>query len=133
MDNTVRVWDVQTGECLATLKGHTSLVGLLGLSPKYLVSAAADGTMRAWDSETNKPIHVFASTGGAITCFQHDDTKAVSGRDGKVELWDMNTGQCVRKFDGISSVWQVAFNGDLLVVASNRGGSTVLDVFRFGQ
>ena len=25
-DNTLKVWDVATGECVATLKGHSSIV-----------------------------------------------------------------------------------------------------------
>lgn len=33
MDGTVRVWNLSTGQCAHTLTGHTSLVGLLGLSP----------------------------------------------------------------------------------------------------
>ncbi|WWD20706.1 hypothetical protein CI109_105182 [Kwoniella shandongensis] len=134
MDNTVKVWDVTTGECLHTLTGHTSLVGLLGLSPNYLVSAAADASLRIWDPDTCQQKNVLASHGGAITCFQHDETKVVSGSDGTLKLWDIRTGAYIRDLVvGISSVWQVAFNGNLLVAASNRGGATVFDVFNFGS
>ncbi|KAK8850522.1 hypothetical protein IAR55_004440 [Kwoniella newhampshirensis] len=134
MDNTVKVWDVVTGECLHTLTGHTSLVGLLGLSPNYLVSAAADASLRVWDPDSCQLKNVLASHGGAITCFQHDETKVVSGSDGTLKLWDIRTGQYIRDLVvGISSVWQLAFNGNLLVAASNRGGATVFDVFNFGS
>ncbi|WVQ85951.1 hypothetical protein IAT38_008119 [Cryptococcus sp. DSM 104549] len=133
MDNTVKVWDVITGECLHTLNGHTSLVGLLGLSPNYLVSAAADSSLRIWDPTSCQLKNVLASHGGAITCFQHDETKVVSGSDGTLKLWDIRTGAFVRDLVvGISSVWQVAFNGNLLVAASNRNNQTVFDVFNFG-
>jgi F-box and WD-40 domain protein CDC4 len=132
MDNTVKVWDVLTGECLQSLTGHTSLVGLLGISPNYLVSGAADASVRIWDANTHELKHTLASHSGAITCFQHDETKVVSGSDGTLKLWDIRTGQYIRDLViGISSVWQVAFNGNLLVAASNRGGSTVFDVFDF--
>lgn len=134
MDNTVKVWNVITGECLHTLVGHTSLVGLLGSSPNFLVSAAADASLRIWDANTFELKHTLASHGGAITCFQHDEDKVVSGSDGTLKLWDIKTGQYVRDLViGISSVWQVAFNGSLLVAASNRGGTTVFDVFDFGS
>ncbi|WVQ63305.1 uncharacterized protein L199_001457 [Kwoniella botswanensis] len=132
MDNTVKIWDLATGDCLHTLTGHTSLVGLLGISPNYLVSAAADASLRIWDPETLQMKNVLASHGGAITCFQHDETKVVSGSDGALKLWDIKTGLYIRDLVvGISSVWQVAFNGNLLVAASNRGGQTVFDVFNF--
>lgn len=133
MDNTVKVWDIATGTCLHTLTGHTSLVGLLGASPNYIVSAAADASLRVWDANTHELKHVLSSHAAAITCFQHDETKVVSGSDGTLKLWDIRTGQCVRDLIvGISSVWQVAFHGNLLVAASNRAGNTVFDVFDFG-
>lgn len=133
MDNTVKVWNVTTGECFHTLTGHTSLIGLLGVSPNYFVSGAADASLRIWDANNHELRNVLPSNGGAITCFQHDETKVVSGSDGTLKLWDIRTGQYVRDLViGISSVWQLAFNGNLLVAASDRGGSSVFDVFDFG-
>ncbi|KIS00384.1 F-box and WD-40 domain-containing protein CDC4 [Cryptococcus deuterogattii 2001/935-1] len=134
LDNTIKVWDIVSGQCLHTLQGHTSLVGLLGLSPNYLVSAAADTSLRIWDPNSCQLKNVLASHSGAITCFQHDETKVVSGSDGTLKLWDVKTGTFVRDLVvGISSVWQVSFHKNLLVAASNRNGATVFDVFRFGQ
>lgn len=49
MDTTVRMWNLLTGQCQHMLSGHTSIVDLLGLFPSYLVSAAADSTLRIWD------------------------------------------------------------------------------------
>lgn len=68
LDNQVRMWDLNTGECLRVLEGHTSLVGLLGLSPKYFVSAAADGTLRVWDANSGECKRVLAGHSGPITC-----------------------------------------------------------------
>lgn len=134
MDNTVKIWDLETGTCLHTLMGHTSLVGLLGLSPNHLISAAADSSLRVWDADEMTIQHVLRNNGGAITCFRHDEHKVISGSDGMLKLWDIRRGKFVRDLIiGISSVWQVAVNGNLLVAASNRGGTTVFDIFDFGQ
>jgi len=134
MDNTVKIWDLETGTCLHTLMGHTSLVGLLGLSPNYLISAAADSSLRVWDADEMSIQHVLRNNGGAITCFRHDEHKVISGSDGMLKLWDIRRGKFVRDLIiGISSVWQVAINGNLLVAASNRGGATVFDIFDFGK
>ncbi|KAJ3725123.1 WD40-repeat-containing domain protein [Lentinula raphanica] len=108
MDGTVRLWSITTGDCLHILSGHTSLVGLLGLSPSFLVSAAADSTLRVWDarlptkndassyrglaSGTNSSDllrGVMTGHTGAITCFQHDEWKVVSGSDGTLKVWDL--------------------------------------------
>ena len=133
MDGTVRVWNLSTGECKHILTGHTSLVGLLGLSPSYLVSAAADSTLRVWDPESGDLRHTLAAHNGAITCFQHDEFKVLSGSDGTLKMWDIRDGTQVRDLlTGIHGVWQVVFEGRWCIAASNRGDATVLDVWDFG-
>ncbi|KAF5358266.1 hypothetical protein D9756_001236 [Leucocoprinus leucothites] len=133
MDGIVRIWSLTTGTCLHTLTGHTSLVGLLGLSPSYLVSAAADSTLRIWDPSTGELKHTLTHT-GAITCFQHDEYKVLSGSDGNLKMWNVEDGTLVRDLlTGITGVWQVVFEGRWCVAASNRNDSTVLDVWDFGR
>lgn len=134
MDGTVRVWNLRTGECAHTLTGHSSLVGLLGLSPSYLVSAAADSTLRIWDPDTGELRHTLAAHTGAITCFQHDEFKVLSGSDGTLKMWNVRDGTVVRDLlTGITGVWQVVFEGRWCVAASNRNDMTVLDVWDFGK
>ncbi|TFK90309.1 WD40 repeat-like protein [Polyporus arcularius HHB13444] len=134
MDGTVRVWNLSTGTCNHILAGHTSLVGLLGLSPSYLVSAAADSTLRVWDPDSGELRHTLAAHNGAITCFQHDEFKVLSGSDGTLKMWDIRDGSQVRDLlTGIVGVWQVVFEGRWCVAASNRMDSTVLDVWDFGN
>ena len=134
MDGTVRVWNLQTGQCQYALTGHTSLVGLLGLSPSHLVSAAADSTLRIWDPDTGELRHTLAAHTGAITCFQHDEFKVLSGSDGNLKMWNIRDGTVVRDLlTGITGVWQVVFEGRWCVAASNRNDATVLDVWDFGE
>ena len=66
---------------LFNLEGHTSLVGLLDLSHERLVSAAADSTLRIWDPENGQCKSILTAHTGAITCFQHDWQKVISGSD----------------------------------------------------
>ena len=50
-DETVKVWDAQTGECIRTLKGHKYCVWSAAFSPdgSRIVSASHDETLRIWD------------------------------------------------------------------------------------
>ena len=129
----MRIWNLQTGECQYTLSGHTSLVGLLGLSPSYLVSAAADAKLCVWDPDTGELLHTLGPNTGAITCFQHDEFKVLSGSDGTLKLWNIRDGTVVRNLlTGITGVWQVVFEGRWCVAASTRNDATVLNIWDFG-
>lgn len=129
MDNTVRVWSLETGSQLYSLDGHTSLVGLLDLNYGRLVSAAADSTLRIWDPENGHCKSTLSAHTGAITCFQHDDQKVISGSDRTLKLWNVKTGECVKDLlTDLSGVWQVKFNDRRCVAAVQREQSTYIEV-----
>jgi F-box and WD-40 domain protein CDC4 len=144
MDHCVKVWDLTRGVNLFTLEGisfstlvnvgHTSLVGLLDLSHDYLVSAAADSTLRIWNPDTGKCQHVLSAHTGAITCFQHNENMVLSGSDGTLKMWDVRTGEFVRDvLHGLSGVWQIKFDERRCVAAVQRNGVTWIDVLTFGE
>ena len=56
VDKTVRVWDVATKECVATLKGHTDGVfAVCGLGDgSRIASGSGDNTVRVWDVATKE-------------------------------------------------------------------------------
>lgn len=129
MDNMVKVWSLETGSILYNLEGHTSLVGLLDLKCDRLVSAAADSTLRIWDPETGQCKSMLSAHTGAITCFQHDGQKVISGSDRTLKMWDIRTGECVRDLlTNLGGVWQIKFNDRRCVAAVQRDGMTYIEV-----
>lgn len=121
MDTSVRIWDLETGECIKKLDGHSVLVGLLGLSHQYLVSAAADSILRVWSPETGVCHHALSGHGNSITCFQHDNDKVISGSEGGLKMWDIQTGRFVRDLiTQVDGVWRVAFDGRRCVAAVQK-------------
>ncbi|CAG8542917.1 8540_t:CDS:2 [Ambispora gerdemannii] len=133
MDGTVKVWSLEDGTCVWTLEGHSSLVGLLDLSHDFLVSAAADSSLRIWNPNDGTCRHVLTAHTGAITCFQHDDQKVISGSDGTLKMWDVKTGKPIRDLlTGLSGVWQVRFDERRCVAAVQRSNVTWFEVLDFG-
>ena len=55
-DNTLRIWDAETGTCLRVLEGHTRSVNGCAVAPdgRRIVSAASANTLRIWDAETGE-------------------------------------------------------------------------------
>ncbi|KAI4163143.1 MAG: hypothetical protein LQ342_003271 [Letrouitia transgressa] len=133
MDNLVKVWSLDTGSVLFNLEGHSSLVGLLDLQQDRLVSAAADSTLRIWDPETGHCKSTLSAHTGAITCFQHDGQKVISGSDRTLKMWNVTNGKFVKDLlTELSGVWQVNFNERRCVAAVQRNGLTYIEVLDFG-
>ncbi|ROV95965.1 hypothetical protein VMCG_07968 [Cytospora schulzeri] len=133
MDSFVKIWDLDTGACLHSLEGHTLLVGLLDLHDELLVSAAADSTLRIWNPDNGKLKHTLSAHTGAITCFQHDGRKVISGSEKTVKMWDVNTGDHVQDLlTDLGGVWQVKFDERRCVAAVQRDNLTYVEILDFG-
>jgi len=48
-DDTIKIWDLDTKKCIATLEGHRHVVTSLCWTGKYLVSGSYDKTIKIWD------------------------------------------------------------------------------------
>ena len=129
MDNLVKVWSLDTGSLLFNLEGHSSLVGLLDLQQDRLVSAAADSTLRIWDPDNGHCKSTLEAHTGAITCFQHDSQKVISGSDRTLKMWNVRDGILVRDLlTDLSGVWQVKFDERRCVAAVQRNHITYIEV-----
>ena len=54
-DHTVKIWDVATGQCERTLRGHTgSVKALAPCAGGKLASGSRDKTIKVWDVATGQ-------------------------------------------------------------------------------
>ncbi|XP_051122111.1 zinc finger CCCH domain-containing protein 17-like [Andrographis paniculata] len=57
-DSTIKVWDVQSLQCLQTLHGHTSDVTAVLCWEYFLLTASLDKTIKVWASSENETIQM---------------------------------------------------------------------------
>jgi WD40 repeat protein len=128
-DNTVRLWDAETGAALLTLPGHATSVLSVVFSPdgKRIASGAMDGTMKLWDATTGALIRDSQAHVPPLStlAFSSDGKNIASGSwDNTVKLWDAETGALLATLQGHTSrPLSVAFspNGRHLLSASEDG------------
>lgn len=69
-DKTIRIWDVTTGYCLKTLRGHADWVRDVAPSPdgRWLLSVGNDNTARLWDAATGEPRQTIVGHEHVVEC-----------------------------------------------------------------
>ncbi|MCS6807020.1 MAG: right-handed parallel beta-helix repeat-containing protein [Blastocatellia bacterium] len=136
-DQTIRVWDVGTGNLVRTLSGHTAWVSSIAFSPdgKVLASGSGsgflDGTVRLWDAATGALVRTLSGHTGGVSsvAFSPDGKLLASGSwygDQTVRVWDVATGALVRTLSGhTGGVSSVAFSPDGKLLALGSDDQTV--------
>ncbi|KAJ3060304.1 hypothetical protein HDU99_005981, partial [Rhizoclosmatium hyalinum] len=97
-DKTVKLWSVETGECVKTLVGHSGDVLSVAYSPdsKTLVSGSKDETVKLWSVETGECVKTFVGHSNWVrsVAFSPDGNTVVSGAEDKtIKLWSVETGK----------------------------------------
>jgi ankyrin repeat protein len=136
---SVRVWNVETGECVAQLVGHTERVWGLAWSRdgQHILSGAWDNTARLWDVKTGACVRVLEGHPGFVRAveFSSDGRRAITTGghrdDRSVRVWDLGTGECLQVFTGHTAgayCGLLASDGQRAVSGSRDGTVRVWDI-----
>jgi WD40 repeat protein len=125
-DQTLKVWDVKSGEELQTLKGHTNWVIGVAVTPdcRYAISASSDYTLKVWDIKSGKELQTLKGHGSSVTTVDVTcDGKLVisASRDNTLKVWDIEKRKKLQTLKGhtdwVNAV-AITSNGKLAISAS---------------
>lgn len=69
-DATLRVWDIESGECLHVLVGHLAAVRCVQYDGRLVVSGAYDYTVKVWDPQTEICLHTLTGHSNRVYSLQ---------------------------------------------------------------
>lgn len=135
-DQTIKLWNLTTGQPLRTFSGHSDQITALAISPdaEILVSGGGieDGSIKLWNLKTGELINTFQKKEGMIPslAITPDGQTLASARRGEglgfvseITLWNLETGKQLLQFDVENLTLSLAFspNGKLLASGSEDG------------
>lgn len=119
-DNSVRLWDAETGELIRSFEGN---VIRAAISPdgSRVLAGAVDGLAYLWDAESGRLVRTFRAPRTApiySVAFSSDGAYVLTGTLGEARLWSAESGDSLRTFQG--------HRGSVVSVAFSRDGSRIL-------
>ncbi|MCF3588233.1 CHAT domain-containing protein [Planktothrix agardhii 1029] len=130
-DNTVKLWDANTGKEIQTLRGHTDRVYGVSFSPdgKRLATGSWDNTVKLWDANTGKEIYTLRGHTDWVwdVSFSPDSKRLASASGDKtVKLWDVSAGKEIQTLTGhTDGLRGVSFSPDGKRLATASSDKTV--------
>lgn len=146
LDQTIKLWDGKTGQCLQTLTGAQSQIfsvaWALYLAEEeanwpVIISGGSDRLIRIWDVETGQCLKtiqghtdsIWTVTASAVCANRSTGMQyrfASGGNDQTIRIWDINTGHCLKTLQGhTSQVFALAFHPDGQTLASGHTDQTI--------
>jgi WD40 repeat protein len=98
-DNTARIWDTETGECVHILQGHTAgHVRSVAISPDgmFIVTGSLDKTAKIWNAKTGECVHTLQGHRGPMisVAISPDGMFIVTGSTDKTSvIWPLYTAE----------------------------------------
>ncbi|KAJ5807910.1 hypothetical protein N7474_009179 [Penicillium riverlandense] len=135
-DKTIRLWSLDTWQCMVVYKGHNRPVWDARWGPfgHYFLSGGSDKTARLWITHEPRQTRIFAGHDQDVDCICFHPNSAyifTASCDHTVRMWAVTTGNAVRMFTGHTgniTALECSRNGKLLASADDDGSIFLWDL-----
>ncbi len=130
-DNTVKLWNMQSGKLLHTLEGHQDMVFGVAFNPQggMLASGSGDKTVKLWEARSGKLLRTLEGHQEMVWSVTFDlqgGMLASGSGDNTVKLWDVRSGKLLRTLEEHHRiVLSVTFDLQGGMLASGSADNTV--------
>jgi WD40 repeat protein len=122
-DNTVRLWESNTGREIHCYVGHTEAVRRVAIAPdaRLAASASFDKSVRVWSLSSGSEVRRLVTADEALCiAFVPDTDLVVAGNGGgQLEVWDLQTGTQTGRISIDNH------SGSVLAIAASPDGGTI--------
>ncbi|KAJ3808207.1 WD40-repeat-containing domain protein [Lentinula aff. lateritia] len=88
LDNTTKIWDIETAQPIQTFFGHIEGVWSVSVNKMRLVSGSHDRTIKVWNRDEGRCVSTLVGHTAAVSCVSLGEDKIISGSDDcDVKIW----------------------------------------------
>lgn len=108
-DQTIKIWDLGTGELLNTLSGHNSGIYSIIVNKGKIISASSDRTVKIWDLNTGKlETTILGHTNHVYSVVSSENRFVTASLDKTIKIWDFETKKLLHTIKDTVSTWSLS-------------------------
>ena len=102
-DRTIKIWDLDTFECLISLNGHSDRIWKIERLPNnQILSCSSDKSIKLWDVDTGVCLKTFHDDHTVCSIKILTDKTFASNSYTNVKIWNIDDGMCIKILSGHS-------------------------------
>ena len=129
-DQRVKIWNVNTGECLKSIKeGHSIHSVSISKHQPIFAYGGRDNSIKIRNIVTGECLQTLLGHTAwvEVVLFGEEDNSLISaGGDKSIRIWDITTGSCIKELTGhTGKIYSIALSPDGKILASGSTDNTI--------